>query len=412
MSSLSAPDGAQQPLSDFRRRLAFSLVLAVTAGASLIFTVLPPILPALAAHFGGGRAGELSAQLGLAMPSLGWLIGGGLSGWIVGRAGMRPTIVASILLIGVSGVAAAFVPDVVSFAVSRFVVGFAAAFMVTVAITILADIYDDETRPKMIGYQKATGGLAAIPISLAVGALAGAWDWRAPFYLYAVFGVLGAILAYVAVPPSSRGRNVGGASGALDRESFGRLAPILVLIFFLHILPIMAVTQLPFILAEHGMDSANELSIAIAVSAALSGAGAIASGYLQTKLGPWKVLCAGVFLAGTGCIAIGLAPSAPLAVTANAVGIFGCGLYFTQYLTLPLARVAPGARAKAIGLVQVATYLSSFMTPFLYAPVRGEIGHNSAYVLIGGVTLGVLAVSLLAANLRSGAKAAPARGAG
>jgi MFS family permease len=404
MSSPSAPDGVVQPLSDFRRRLAFSLVLVATMAASLVFSILPPILPALAAHFGGGRTGELSAQLGLAMPSLGWLIGGGISGWIVGRAGMRPTIVGAMILLGVSGVAAAFLPDVLSFAISRLVLGFAGAFMITVAITLLADIYDDDTRPKMIGYQKATGGLAAIPIALAVGALADAYDWRAAFYLYAVFGVLAAALAFVAVPHSSRGRSVGGAAGELDRESFRRLMPILVLIFFLHILPIMGVTQLPFILAEHGFTSATNISIAMAFSAALNAAGAIMSGYLQTRLGPWKVLAAGVLLAGAGYVSIGLAPNGYLAVAANAVGIFGCGLYFTQYLTLPLARVAPGARAKAIGLLQVATYLSSFTTPFLMAPIRGALGHAGTYIAIGATAMAAVAVGVVLTNLRPGAR--------
>jgi MFS family permease len=383
MDSSSPAVGAAEPLSDFRRRLAFSLVLASTAGAALIFALLPPILPALAAHFGGGRTGELSAQLGLTMPSLGWLFGGGLSGWVIGRLGMRGTMIAAIAAMGLAGIAPAFLSDVVSFAVSRFALGFGGAFMITAAITLLAGIYDDATRPKMIGYQKAMGGLASIPIGLAVGGLADRFDWRAPFLLYALFAVVVAVLAFVAVPAASRGPVAKSADVPLDRAAFNRLFPILALIFFLQVLPIMGVAQLPFVLTEHGFKSATTMSLVLCLAAGLNSIGAVLSGYLQTRFGPWRVLCTGVALAGGGYMAIGIAPNGYAAAAANGVAILGCGLYFTQYLTLPLARVPVGARAKAIGLVQVATYLSAFLTPFLLSPVRGVLGHSGSYLAVG-----------------------------
>ena len=93
MSASSLPmDGVVQPLSVSRRRLAFSLVLAVTLVASMIFTVLPPILPALAEHFGGGQKGEFAAQLGLMTPSIGWLLGAAVVGWVMPRVGIRATV--------------------------------------------------------------------------------------------------------------------------------------------------------------------------------------------------------------------------------------------------------------------------------------------------------------------------------
>src|SRR5258708_7795349 len=85
------------PLSPAHRRLAFAAVLAAAVGACLVYTVLPPVLPALALQFGGGRQGELGAQMAMTSPSLGWLIGGGFSGWGVKRFGTRRTSIAAIL---------------------------------------------------------------------------------------------------------------------------------------------------------------------------------------------------------------------------------------------------------------------------------------------------------------------------
>jgi MFS family permease len=388
MSSIPSPGSVVTPLSDFRRRLAFSLVLAVTVGASLIFTVLPPILPALAAHFGGGQQGELSAQMGLMMPCLGWLFGGALAGTVMARTGMRPMIIGGIIAVGIAGAAGGLTSTPVAFAVTRFLAGLAGAFTVTAVVTLLADIYDDAQRPKMIGYQKATSGIAAIPVGLGTGLIATAFDWRAPFVLYAVFGVVGAVLAFFATPASA-----GRAETAQAREAgvFGRLLPLLVLIFFIHILPMMGIAQLPFVLSGHGITSAASLSLVLTLSAIVISAGSLCSGYLQARFGPWRVLTTGVLIAAVGYVGVGLAPNGYAAAACNAFAIFGCGLYFPQYITLPLARVSPASRGRAIGLSQTAMYLGSTMNPILLAPLRSELGHAGTYIAVGAIT-GVAAI--------------------
>lgn len=380
MSSIPTPGGVVQPLSDFRRRLAFSLVLAITFGASLIFTVLPPLLPALAEHFGGGEAGELSAQLGLLMPSLGWLFGAALAGVLLPRIGTRNMIIGGVLGVGIAGAAGALTATPVTFAITRFVVGVAGSFMVTAVVVLLANIYDDNDRPKMIGYQKATSGLAAIPIGLGTGAIAMALGWRAPFALYAAFGVLAAVLAFFATPKAEVRAQAGATS---ETGVLGRLWPLLVLIFFIHILPIMGVAQLPFLLRSHGITSPGSLSLVLSLSGILLSIGSLGSGYLQARFGPWRVLNAGLLMAAVGYVGVGLAPSAATAIAANALAIVGCGLYFPQYITLPLSRVSPAGRGKAIGLSQTAMYLGTTMNPIFLAPLRSQLDYDGTYVAVG-----------------------------
>jgi MFS family permease len=400
MSPIPPPGGVVQPLSDFRRRLAFSLVLAITFGAALIFTVIPPLLPALAEHFGGGEAGELSAQLGLMMPSLGWLFGGALAGLVLPRVGMRNMIVGGVVLVGISGAAGALMATPVAFAVTRFVAGLAGSFMVTAVVVLLANIYDDNDRPKMIGYQKAFSGLSAIPVGLATGAIAMALGWRAPFVLYAAFGVLGAILAFVATPKSEARAHSAAQS---EPGVLGKLWPLLALIFFIHILPMMGVAQLPFLLRGHGITSPGSLSLVLSLSGILLSVGSLCSGYLQAKFGPWRVLSVGLLMAAGGYIGVGLAPSAAMAIAANAVAIIGCGLYFPQYITLPLSRVTPAGRGKAIGLSQTAMYLGSTINPVLLAPLRNQLDYDGTYVVVGTIVgIATLSAIAIAAVRRAG----------
>jgi len=412
MSSPSTPSVGAPPLSNFRRRISFALVLAVTVGASLVFSLLPPLLPALALHFGGGREGEMSAQLALSMPSLGWLFGGAVSGFVLGRVGMRPTVIGAILAVGAIGAAAGLLSDVVAFAAARFALGFAGSFMLTGAYTILADIYDDKDRPKMIGFQKATASLSAVPVGLAAGALASAFDWRAPFALYAVFGVLGAVLAFFAIPATASAAAALKPKAKMERADFARLWPILVLIFFLQIMMMMGVAQLPFVLAEHGFGSASTLSVVLALAALLMSVGAVLSGYLQTRFSPWKVLCVGLALAASGYVAVGVAPNGYVVAAANGIALVGCGLFFPQYLTLPLARVSVAARPATIGLIQVAMYLGAFMNPFLLAPLRASFGHSGTYLAVGIIVLLTLASAVAIASVRRGGRLRPAPASG
>jgi MFS family permease len=412
MSSSSAPQGGVVlPLSDLRRRLAFALILAAAFGASLVFSVIPPVLPALARHFGGGRAGELSAQFALTMPSLGWLIGGAASGWVVSRLGLRPVIVAAILGLGLFGALGGIIADVKLFAAARFALGFSTAFLITACATLLANIYDDEARPKMIGYMKAMSSGSAVPIAIAVGALAQGIGWRAPFALYAVFGVAAAVFALFATPAAPRASSAAPKAKA-EAGAFRALLPILVLIFFLHILPMMGVAQLPFVMAEKGAASPAMISGVMVSSAVFMSIGAIASGYMQARIGPWRVLLLGVFLAAGGYALIGLAPTWQLATAGNALGIFGCGLYFPQYLTLPLSRVSPSGRAMAIGLSQAALYLGAFANPFILSPFRDQFGLSGAYVAVAAIAAAAALVGVAWAVMRGGVRARAAAPAG
>jgi MFS family permease len=407
-SSLQQVDGLHR-LSDIRRRFAFSVVLAASVGASLVFSVLPPILPALARHFGGGKAGELSAQFAMTMPSLGWLIGGAISGWVLARAGVRWMIIVSMGALGLLGAIGGMASDITTFLATRLGLGFAGAFMFTACITLLTHLYEDDARPKMIGYTKAMSSGAAIPIGLAAGAMAKMLDWRAPFALYAVFGVLAVLLALAAVPADRRASSVAAAKTSAEKGQIWRLWPILVMIFFLHIITMMGVTQMPFVLAEHGLTSPTTLSIVLSVAALLMSVGAIASGHLQVRFGVAPVLALAVSTAAAGCIVVGLASTGAVAAAGNALAVLGCGLYFPQYLTLPLSRVGPSGRGMAIGLVQAAMYLGAFLNPIILAPLRGLFGLSGTYVTVGIIAASAVAVGVGRTLLRNGPRGRAAR---
>jgi MFS family permease len=174
-----------------------------------------------------------------------------------------------------------------------------------------------------------------------------------------------------------------------------------VLIFFLHIISMMGVAQMPFALAAKGVTSPVLVSIAVSSAGVMMSIGAIVSGHLQSRLGPWPPLCAGVLVAAAGCLTVGAAPNGLITAIGNNLSVLGCGLYFPQYLTLPLSRVAPEERAMAVGVSQSAIYLGAFLNPFLLAPLRELFGIAGTYAAVGTLAAGATAVGIVYTLLRN-----------
>lgn len=377
------------PLSARRRKLAFSVALSAAVGGTLIFAVMPPLLPAMAVDFGGGSQGELSAQMALTMPSFGWLLGSGLSGFLLARFGMRLSILLSLAAIGLFGSWAAWMTGIAGLAATRFAAGCAAALLTTACMSLLATIYDEKSRPRMIGYFTAVSSGGTLPVAFLSGIIASAtdWGWRASLMLYAIFGILAIALALIGTPAQSvaTDKEDAAADGRLD---ISRLAPTLLLLFLLQIPMIMPVAQFPFILARLGVNDPQQLSLIMGGAAALMSIASIASGHLQSRFGGGPLLTAGLFLIAIGYGIVSAAPTWQVAALGNLVAMLGGALYLPQYFTLPIEQVGPGARAKAIGLAQAALYLSASCNPLVLAPVRGAFGLAGMY---GAVALAALA---------------------
>lgn len=400
------------PLSAARRRLAFAVVLTASVAASLIFAVMPPLLPAMAQSFGGGRAGVVIAQMALTMPSLGWLICGGLSGWLLARLGMRTAIILSLIGIGLFGSVAALLGNVVLFGASRFATGFSAALLTTACLTLLAGLYDEQNRAKMVGYFMAVTTAGTLPIQLASGAIAHHAGWRASMALFVLFGVVSLILALAGTPVKSVA-GAGAHAPAGERAGIVKLLPILVLIFFLQIPTIMPIAQFPFVLQQLGVHEPTLLGLIMGTAGLVMSIGAIASGYLTARFGSWVTLLIGLALTALGYIGIGLAGNWPVAAACNVIGLIGGAVYLPLYFTWPLSRVSPAARASAVGLAQSAMYLSATCNPLILAPVQGRFGLLGTYFIVAvscaiGVAVGALI--LLRNHRRHAALAKPAIG--
>jgi MFS family permease len=176
------------------RRL-FLLVSAVVFVDTMFFAAVAPLLPHYSDELDLSKtaAGVLTA----AYPA-GTFAGSLPGGWLAARWGVKPTLLAGLVMLGVTSLAFGFADNIVLLDAARFVQGVGGAFMWASGMAWLVSAAPPERRGELIGSALAAaivgvlfgpvlGGAATVVgpevVFGAVGAAAaglGAWAWRTP----------------------------------------------------------------------------------------------------------------------------------------------------------------------------------------------------------------------------------------
>ncbi len=175
------------------------LVLALF-GVSLDNTILIIALPTLARELQASAADLQWMVDAYILVFAGFLL---LSGALADRYGRRRMLVIGLVLFGLGSALAPLVTDSAQLIGLRAFMGLGASFMMPATLSIIADVFDADERPKAIA---AWGSVSALGI--VAGPLMGGWllehfAWPSVFLVNVPFVVLG-IFATLAVVPESR----------------------------------------------------------------------------------------------------------------------------------------------------------------------------------------------------------------
>ena len=183
------------------RRWWILLVLIVALfGISVDNTILIIALPTLARDLQASAADLQWMVDSYILVFAGFLL---LSGALADRYGRRLMLVIGLVLFGAGSLFAPFVTDADQLIALRAFMGLGASFMMPATLSIIADVFDADERPKAIA---AWGSISAIGI--VAGPLLGGWlldhfAWPSVFLINVPFAILG-IIATMAVVPESR----------------------------------------------------------------------------------------------------------------------------------------------------------------------------------------------------------------
>jgi predicted MFS family arabinose efflux permease len=367
-----------------------TLVLITTAICGIVTTItmLGPLLVDLARELEVplGVAGLLAAAS--AVPQA---LGSPLAGLLSDRLGRRPMIVLSFAAVGVLTIAAAAAPGFAALVVLRFLTGAVGCLAPTSLMASVGDLFPAARRARAMGWFNLGFSLAAIATVPLVGAVGGAFGWRAAFVAVGIaqlalalatrawFPRRPAVAAGTTVAATYRAvwqlrglLNVLGANLA-ERSMFGTLT------FYLP----------AFLMVGFGMSA---VSVAPALSAVA--VGAIAG----NALGGWL---------GDRLPRLGIFVTAQLTAAALALALFGA----------PLPLLATVALAAAVSLVNAASRpsflaFSSELAPAQRGAMFGLIALANQSGMAVGSALGAVVIQLwgprglAAATLAQGVAAA------
>jgi len=330
------------------------LILALF-GVSVDNTILIIALPTLARDLEASAADLQWMVDSYILVFAGFLL---LSGALADRYGRRRMLVIGLILFGVGSVFAPFVTSADELIALRAFMGLGASLMMPATLSIIADVFDSEERPKAIA---AWGSISAIGI--VAGPILGGWlldhfAWPSVFLVNVPFAILG-VLATLAVVPESR------APGRVSLDLVGAALSVVGLVALVY-----AIIEVP----SRGWDDASVLA---AFGVALATLGAFVVWERRT---PAPMLDVGLFR-DQGFAA------ACLSVTLVFFALNGALFFLTQYM-----QGVQGLDALATGLRFIPVAVGVMLGAGISASAVRRLGAR----VVTSAGLALMAVGLLA----------------
>ena len=317
-------------------------------------------------------------------------------GPLADRFGRRPFLLGGLALLTLSAVACALAPSIEVLLAGRALMGFGAAAGPLLARAIIRDLYGVAGSARMMGYVMAGFGVAAAALPILGGQLTEHFGWRATFWAAAAYGAI-MLAATSAVLPETRPDDAPeklDVSGLVRNylKLLGDIRFILVtvcggLIASSHLMWIAGST---FIVQTVLFFSPGEYSFIYAFSIVAFVIFSILSGKLASRYGSYRLMTAGILIAGLGgalCIVAAFAfeLSVVVLLVPVMIVIMGHGFTFPQSMAASIAPF-PQFAATASALYGFLQYgLNSILTV-----VAGRLFDGTArpmFLMIGVLTI-------------------------
>jgi MFS family permease len=314
-------------------------------GVSLISPVLPDLRPVF---------GVSDAQVGLVITAytLPGVVVTPFVGLVADRVGRRRVIVPLLFLFAAAGTAIAFVDSFAAVVVLRLCQGVGASALITLAVTLIGDVYEGPRRDAVMGLNGSTVGTGAAFYPLLGGTLAGI-RWSAPFLFFGV-GALVGLFALVALtdPDAARSTDVRAYLSRLRAVAvLPRALAVFAALFAAFVVFYGAVlTALPLLLSDAYGLGAGRIGATLSTVALASAAVSSQYGRLSERATPSELVALGFVAYGVGLLCVRLAPSPTFVAASLLVFGVGFGVVMPSIDTTVVTLADDDLRAGAMGL--------------------------------------------------------------
>lgn len=376
--------------------LLLPAILAVMA-----IVALAPTLPQLQAAFADAPGAKWLVPIVLTIPAICLIFFAPLAGYLGDRVGRRKLLIASLLIYSLVGLAPLVLNDLTHILISRFLVGVAEAFALTLSTIMISDYFSGTERDKWLGYQTGVASISAIFLVVIGGAL-GRFGWRGPFAIYAVPLVFMLLIIFFTWEPKQQHKEL--------QRSVAKVAfpwPIMLRIclvtLFASVAFYIAQVQNGVVLEAVNIQDPARRGMLQAIAAMGTVAGTILFRFIST----WhisRLLMIGFGCVGLGYLYIGNSSDGTAVTVGMTLAQFGCGVLLPSLLTWAVKSLPYEVRGRGTGLWQGVFSFGQFVcTPlFTLAADRtgGILGAFNFYGILNFV-IAVLALLLIVKAARS-----------
>ncbi|ETY72928.1 MFS transporter [Lactiplantibacillus fabifermentans] len=366
--------------------LSISLVLT-SAGA------ISGNIPAMAKTFANEPLS--SVEMLTTIPALMVVIFVLLSSFIAKKIGSKQTVILGLVIALVSGLVPVFSTNFTLILISRAGLGVGFGLFNSLAVSMISDFYDGDTRAQLIGFQSAFQGLGTAIMTYVAGQLLKT-NWHITFWIYAI--ILPILVLFILFVPSPEKEGLHATTSDVAAKPVKQSTNLQVIGYVLFLFAVLVIymaaqVKLALLLTTNGYGSATDASNIISlmsVGGMLAGFsfGAIFKLVRQYTIPFSLVLMAlgfccltianSVVLAGIGSVLVGVAFS-----------------LFVPYLFNQVSIVSPaGSATLSTSLLLVGSNLGSSMSPYglaLLSKLSGTTAVNGIF-MVGGILLAIMAV--------------------
>lgn len=371
---------------------------AILTASMLIIMGAAAVAPALNGIEEEFGAGKLLTSFVVTLPALAVACFGFPMGTMADKLGMRFTLILSLIIFTVFGIAGYFATSIGMLLAMRFMVGVGIAGIATADNALIGMYYSGPERAKVITQQAVFMGLGVIVLEMLGGFLADI-DWKSPFLVYAI-GVPILLFAFLGIY-NIAGSGRTGPSDAPERNIPRRKARII--LCYISIFSAMFCLYVVTVnMSDYLVDMGESMALCGTILALLGAMNSVVPMVFNRagiRLPLWKA--AAVAFASYAAGMFLLIPS-ELVLAIIAVVLVGIGMgTIVPCLVGTISSLAVrGKEGKVLGAYSVFMNLGQFVSAIIVGTMIDAAGFGDAFLAVG------IAMAVLAAVISAASKAA------
>jgi MFS family permease len=361
------------------------------------------VLPQIEADLARDATDKLLVKLLGPIIGVTMVVGAPLTGFLIDRIGARRIQIVACLTYAFAGTSGLYLASLHALLAARLLVGFAAAAIVIVSMTLINRAFEGVERAKWMGFHISTAMVCTLAIHPTLGLL-GELGWRWPFLIY----IVGLPIALVALgmPKDRPEPRIGSGSAAAKPRQAGwplawfplRYIPLALIIGGIVYMPTV---YFPFVVRQFGVTSPAIISFILLADSAIGTIMAYFYGYSQRSLSTRTAFLLSFSFTGLGMLIVSVSSSLVGLIAGMLVYGLGIGWFTPNLMTAVSHHVTQDEQARATGIIKAAHFLSAPVAILAVEPITRVTGPMGS--IWAGAGLSALAVLLLVLRMSGGA---------